>query len=272
MVRLPLSIPISAVVVAVGLIAQTPPATYLSSSCVKVLPGKNQEYRSFVADYALKANTHLVSTGRAASYTILRAVMPQGEEARCDYLLTTTYVGSPAPPFGSGEQEKILQAAGLKISWADYLSKRSQLTKLVATELWRTQERTGTMSKGDYMYLNRMRVHNRPEYMKFEREVWRPLAEAMIQSGTLKAWSFHTLVLPGGTDVPITAVSADVFGKWEALFQPTGTQDAWKKAHPNRDYNEAFQSLPKLRDLARRELYVVEERVTAAPTTVSQKQ
>ena len=253
-----------------GLFAQDLTPNFLSSSCIKVQPGKAQEFRNFVTDNALKANTHLVRTGQITSYSVLRAVIPSGEEARCDYLIVTTNTGRPASPLAPGEQDKILQAAGVKMSWADYLAKRTELTKLVATELWMTRERVGSFEKGDYLYLNRMHVHNRAEYSKFEREVWRPLAEEMIKDGLMKAWSFNTLVLPGGTDVRITAVTADVIGSWEAVFKQNSLADTWKKVHPGKNIDQTMAEAAKLRDLARRDLYVVQERVTATPAKVSQ--
>jgi hypothetical protein len=259
---------LSAVIAVSGLCAQD--LTYLSSSCIKVQPGKAQEYRTFVTDYALKANAHLVSTGRATSFSVLRAVIPQGEEARCDYMTVTTYTGSPAMPLAVGEQEKILQAAGLKMSWTDYVAKRTALSKLVATELWATRERVGSYDKGDYMYLNRMQVHNQADYRKFEHDVWRPVAEVMIKDGLMKSWSFHTLVLPSGTDVRITAVTADVIGSWEAVFKQNSLADCWKKAHPGKDLDKTMEDVSKLRDLARRDLYVVQERVTSTPAKISQ--
>jgi hypothetical protein len=271
MVPTVVSIALSAFVIVSGLLAQAPPVNYLSSACIKVAPGKLQEFRTFVTDYSLKVNTHLVNKGRATSYSLLRAVMPQGEESRCDYIVVTTYTGAPATPLARGEQDKILQSAGVNITWADFVAKRTQLTKLVATELWRTRERVGSIEKGDYMFLNRMRVHNPAEYVKFEQDVWKPVAEQMVKDGNLKAWSFTTLVLPSGTDVQINAVTADVFGSWQAVFAQRPLRESWEKALPNKNIDETMNALSKLRDLARRDLYVVEERVSSQPTAISKK-
>jgi hypothetical protein len=263
-----LNVTLSAVVAVSALCAQDLP--YLSSSCIKVQPGKAQEYRTFVTDTVLKANAHLVSTGRVTSFSVLRAVIPQGEEARCDYMTVTAYAGAPPLPLAPGEQEKILQAVGVNMSWVHFLAKRNELSKLVATELWTTRERVGTYQKGDYLYLNRMHVKNRADYVKFEHDVWRPLAESMIKEGGLKAWSFNTLVLPSGTDVHITAVSADIFGSWEAVFKQNALADSWKKVHPGKNLDQTMDGLSKLRDLARRDLFVVQERVTSTPAKISQ--
>jgi hypothetical protein len=142
----------------------------------------------------------------------------------------------------------------VKMSWRDYVAKRTELSKLVATELWTTRERVGSYDKGDYLYLNRMHVHNQADYRTFEHDVWRPFAEVMIKDGLMKSWSFHTLVLPSGTDVRITAVTADVIGSWEAVFKQNSLAGSWKKVHPGKNIDKTLDEGAKLRDLARRDL------------------
>jgi hypothetical protein len=270
--RIALSLALAEILLSSGLLAQSsPPPGYLSTSCIKVLPGKMQDYRKFVTDYSLKANSQLVSSGEITSWMLLRSVIPAGEEARCDYISVTTHKAEPLPPLVPGEAEKILQKAGINMTWAAYTAKRIELTRLVATELWRTRDRVGSSQKGDYLYLNYMKVHNPVDYLKFEHEVWRPLAESMVKDGSMRAWSLSTLMLPGGTDRKYAAVSADVFPSWEAVFKPGTFAETFKKTHPDKNIEETMSSLTKLRDLGRRELFVIQEKVAAAPTAISQK-
>jgi hypothetical protein len=272
MARYALPLALSAILLTSGLFAQSSPVSYLSTSCIKVLPGKMQEYRQFVTDYNLKANSQLVSSSEIASWTLLRSVLPAGEEARCDFISVIAHKAEPLPPLGPGEAEKVLQKAGINMTWQAFVAKRSELTKLVSTELWRARERVGASQKGDYLYLNFMKVHNPADYMKFEKEVWRPLAESMVKDGSMRGWTFSTLVLPGGTDRTYTAVSADIFPSWEAIFKPGSFVETFKKTHPNKNMEETMSSLSKLRDLGRRELFVIQEKVAATPAAISQKQ
>jgi hypothetical protein len=128
-------------------------------------------------------------------------------------------------------------------------------------EMWRPRVRLGQPEKGHYLFVNYMKVHNAADYYKFEMEIWRPLAEEFIKEGTQSGWQFSTLVLPGGTDVKYIARSADIYPSWEAAFKARNTQDFFKKAHPDKDYQQTMEGLSKLRDLAQRDLLVIEERV-----------
>ena len=59
----------------------------------------------------------------------------------------------------------------------------------------------------NYFFVNHMRVHNNAEYVKFETEVWRPIAEEWIKEGSQKGWRFNTLLLPSGTEACPASIS-----------------------------------------------------------------
>ena len=87
----------------------------------------------------------------------------------------------------------------------------------------------------------------------------------------MRAWRVNQLVLPGGTEVKYQITSVDVFPSWDAVFTPLGLQDMMKKIHPDRDYAQTVGEIPKIRDLARRELYVVQNRIVAPATRSSNR-
>lgn len=252
----------SAFVLAGELCAQQQPRFFQSLACIKVLPGKFIEYREFAGDTTAKLMQARIDAGEAATWTLLRAVTPAGSEARCDYMSSTIYEGAPGEPQGRPGLEKALQKAGVKMSAANYIAKRDSLSRLVSTEIWNVRVREGQSQKGNYVFLNYMKVLNAPEYIKFENEVWRPLAAQWIKDGTQSAWLFATAMLPGGTDLKYSAYSADIYPNWKAVFELRDTTEAFKKAHPGKDYQETMGKLGKLRDLARRELLVIEERIS----------
>jgi hypothetical protein len=251
----------SAVLMAGGLNAQEQPAYYQTVTCIKVTPGKFTEYSQFVNDTSKKMAEARAKAGEIVSWAFLRSVMPAGSEARCDYSMSTTYEGVPPKPFGRDGLASALERAGVKMTAAQYLAKRDSLSHLVAMEMWRPRVRVGQPEKGHYVFINHMKVHNAAEYYKFEAEIWRPLAEAWIKDGTQSGWQFSTLLLPGGTDVKYAALSADIFPSWEAAFKARNTQEIFKKAHPDKDYQQTMGGLSKLRDLAQRDLMFIEERV-----------
>ena len=252
----------SAGLLAVGLNAQQRTANYLMLVCVKATPGKSAEYRQFVSDTGKKIAEARAKAGEIVSWSFARSVIPAGDEARCDYTIATAYEGVPPQTNDSASLAKAIDKAGLKMTATQYLARRNSLSHLVSMEMWRPRVRVGQMEKGNYFFVNHMKVHNPAEYIKFETEVWRPLAEDWLKDGSQSGWRFNTLLFPSGTDVKYAALSVDVYPNWEAVFKRRNTQETFKKVHPEKDYEQVMGGLGKLRDLAQRDLMYVEEVVT----------
>ena len=97
----------------IALHAQTtpPPLPYQVVNCIKVKPGKGREFRQFWNDVSAKVAQVRADEGRVMTTSLLRSVMPAGEEARCDAMISNFYEGPPpepstsarAPHFGSNQ-------------------------------------------------------------------------------------------------------------------------------------------------------------------------
>ncbi|MCC6369160.1 MAG: hypothetical protein IT165_37025 [Bryobacterales bacterium] len=254
----------AAVWAAVSLCAQQQqrPPIFETINCIKVTRGKGAEYRQFLREETHKFMQARADSGEIAAWVLLRTVIPAGADARCDYVSITSHVGTPVAPMSREAAGAALQKVGLNP--VDYFAKRDQLSRLVSTEIWRQAIFTGRPQKGNYLYTNFMKVHNLQEYAKFEREVWRPMAEQWIKEGSMSGWVMNVAVLPGGTDLKYAALSVDIFPNWEATFKPRNTRSMFSNVHTGKNYQETMAGLSKLRDLARRELSVIEDMVTPA--------
>jgi len=252
---------ISAIVMAGQLLGQEQPLYFQTFNCIKVVPGKGTEFRQFVADTSKKVAETRVAAGEIATWTLLRSVMPAGSEARCDYMISTISEGMPPAPDGAGEFDKALQKANVKMTASEWTATAVSLARLVSTEMWRLRIRVGQPQKGHYLFLNYMKVHDAPEYNDFEDTVWRPLAEAWVKEGSQSGWIYATKMLPAGTDTDYAAYSVDIYPSWDATFKQRPTQPTFEKVHSGKDYQQTMTRLGKLRDLAQRELLVIEERV-----------
>lgn len=270
MYRLLLSGAVVLGVLAAGLSAQTEPTGFHTIACIKVNAGKSMEYRQFVSDYTRRMMQTSVDGGEYAGWSLLRAVLPAGNEARCDYISVIHHKGIPAPPQGPEGLETLLRKAGIRSTAADFLARRSALTTLNSQELWQSVIRIAEPEKGDYLYVNFAKVPNLAKYIEFEKTVWQPMAEALIKEGSLRAWMVNRAVLPGGTEVKYPAVSVDVFPSWEAVFQFGNIRPVFDRVHPGKDFDKTFADLPTIRNLAKRELYFVQEKVKG-PEKVSSR-
>lgn len=237
---------------------------YQRAVCIKINQGKVAEYLQFVQDATLKFMQARADSGEITSWVLLRSVIPAGAEAHCDFVALTTRSGSPVAPMSRESAGAVLRKAGLGMSAEEYVARRDSLSRPVSTEIWRRSLLTGHPAKGHYIYTNFMKVHNMPDYAKFERDVWLPMAEEWIKEGSMSGWGVSVAVLPGGTEVKYAARSADIFPTWDAAFKPRNLQETFAKVHAGKDYRETMSGLSKLRDLARRELWVILEIVTPA--------
>ena len=239
---------------------QSAPA-YQIVNCIKLQPGKTTaDFRQFVSEASLKMAQHRIDAGHILSWSLLRSVIPAGEEARCDFIMSSL---SETPPRPTAPQQLAadLEKANIKMTADEFLARRNSLTRLVSTELWRPLIRVGQPAKGNYLFVNYMRVTNQAEYNKFEHDVWKPMAEAWIKDGTMTGWLYGVKQLPGGTEVKYPAMSADMFPSSEAALKWSGFQAMFDKIHPGQNYQATMERLNKLRSLAERQMFVVEERV-----------
>jgi len=248
-------------VMAIPIEAQQQPVYFQTLNCIKVMPGKGREWTQFARDTSMKVAQMRADAGEILTWTLLGSVMPAGEEARCSHMISTISEGPPRAPMGGVGFEKALQKAGVNMTASDWTTKAISLASLVSTEMWRPRIRVGAPQKDHYIFLNYMKVHEAPEYNDFENSVWRPMAEEWVKDGSQSGWLFATKVLPSGTETAYAAYSADMYPSWDAAFKQRSIQTTFDKVHSGKNFQQTMNRLSKLRDLARRELWVVVERV-----------
>jgi len=239
--------------------------------CLKLQAGKQLEFREFTANDTRKVMQASVDAGDFSAWYLFRSVYPLGLEARCDYYSVTVHKGTPPDPSVSTRLDAAIRKSGVSMTLSEYLAKRSSLTTLVSSEIWRTAIQIAAPEKGDYLYVNSMKVHNMNDWMDMERRVWKPMAESWVKDGIMRAWMVNRPVLPAGTDLKYQAVTLDVYSSWESALKSRSVSDTFKKIHPTRNQETTFEAINKSRDLALRELLYVQDKVVAAGApTISQ--
>jgi len=240
-------------------LAQPPPQLHAAIYCIKALPGKGQEFERWVADEARKVSQVSLDAKRIAGWTLSRAVAPTGEEARCGYIYAVFSEGAPAEPQNTLEAD--VKKAGLRSTAQQYTARRDSLVKLVAQERYVRLAGFGVGEKGDYWAVNFMkpRPEKHGEFHQFESKTWLPLAEEAAKAGhPRKAWSAWHLLYPSGTGGAYDDVTVDTFRDWASVWKPQGfSKEVMEKIFPGKSTETIFAPLGGLRDLIRRELYVV---------------
>ena len=245
--------------------AQQAPQLHGAIYCIKALPGKGQEFERWVADEARKVIQVSLDAKRITGWSLSRAVTPTGEETRCSHILATFSEGAPAEPRNTLEED--VKKAGLRTTAQQYLARRDSLAKLVLHERYVRYAGFGAAEKGDYWAVNFMkpRPEKHGEFHQFESRTWLPIAEEAAKGGhPRKAWSAWHLLYPSGTAGAYDDVTVDTFRDWASVWKPQGfSKEVMEKVFPGKSQETVFSPLAGLRELVRRELYLIVESARA---------
>lgn len=244
--------------------AQQAPSGFHTVNCIQIKPEKSGEFHKWVSDVLQKFAKSRVDSGVISTWYLLRAVFPQAEPGQCDYLTIALYPGAPPEPLNPEQFGAALKKAGVSMSAEEYMARRDSIATLVSTSLYQNQQALGAMKKGDYLVASSMKAADAGEWLKFEKEVWKPFADQLIKDGIQSGWSVNVLVMPGGADLH-QGVTVDVYPSWDAVWKDDPKfAERFKKVHPDMDLEKSFTQMVKVRTQARINMYFVEDMIGAA--------
>ena len=111
--------------------AQQPSAgPYYLGQCIKVKPGKGREFTKYAEGPLHKLMQARVASGALSSWTLTRAVLPQGILNRCDYVVMSVYPGNPPKPLGKDELNELLKKADVGMTADQYIDNRNEVSDL----------------------------------------------------------------------------------------------------------------------------------------------
>jgi hypothetical protein len=234
--------------------------TYVQHVCVKAAPGQIAGLSAMVPDISKFAQVQ-VDEGRLAFLAVLRAIIPAGNAARCDYIFASGYEGYPPEPFTRAEAEANFRKSGVAGTYDDYLARQRQLWTLVSNDLARVPN-NGTVgsgaSVGSYIRLNLDKLkpgHTVTEWAKFERDGWGAYVEAVAKDHPGFAWREEALVSPAGSAMNYNVMSVDILPNWAVTGGGWGGAEVWNKVHPDMTDAAFMAKLSDMIDRSRVELY-----------------
>jgi len=236
--------------------------------CVKVDAGKSAEFETFAHDYALPLSQARAASGEFSWFLIMRAVVPAGTSANCDYRVVYGYRGLPPETASSEQIEAAIRQAKLKTTAKEMIARRDSMSHLVDVGIWvQLASSGGQAQKGGYVRLNHYNVKPRAfdEWVRLETTYWKPIVESWTKTGATVGWGAYNLLMPQGENQPYNAVTVDIFPDWKALVNDVPLNELWPKTHPHTEATEVFDRLDGVRSRHDIEIYKVLEMV--APTS-----
>lgn len=248
-----------------ALTAQQTSPGYHSVTCYKLKPDSTAAFNKFESDEAHKIAQARVDAGEITGWYLLRAALPMGESAQCDYAVVTLYPKTPHR-FAGEVLAAAVHKSGLNITPDDYNRHRDAVVKIVSVAVFQNQAAVGTPKKGDYFQVNYMKVTdaNFDDWIAYEKKVWQPMAEVLVKDGKEDAWSLNVQVMPFGSDIAYPAVTVDVFPSEDAVFtEDPQFADRFHKVHPDMEFGTTMEHFDKLRTRGLVNLYSLDDIVVA---------
>lgn len=233
---------------------------YHSVACFKVSPENTSNFRGFVRDQWRKVAQARVDSGEVTAWYLLRAVLPQGSSAACDFITVVMFPGAPHLA-GSEEINAAIQKSGMSINSQEYVNARNAVSTLVSVAVFHNEADDGSPKVGDYFKVNYTKVPGDiGEWVAYEKKNWLPVALALNKNGATSAWSLNVQVLPNGADLPYQAVTIDVFPSMDAVFNEDNSIPlTFKALYPKTDMRSFMAGFEKISTIKSAQLFELDD-------------
>lgn len=156
----------------------------------------------------------------------LWSLQPGGENNGYQYLTVTLYNDPVKMMSGAGNFESALKAAYPKMTEAELnnrfnnSAKSRDLAKRVYLEQIAATKGEFDMPIGTIAGINLMKATdgNYEKYEKFETEIFQPMHQKEVDAGIRGNWGLMRYMLPTGSDVYATHITADMYKDYNQLF------------------------------------------------------
>lgn len=156
----------------------------------------------------------------------LWSLQPGGENQGYQYLTVTLYNNPVKMMSGAGNFESALKAAYPKMAEVELNSrfnnsaKSRDLAKRIYLEQIAATKGEFDMPIGTIAGINLMKASdgNYDKYEKFETEIFQPIAQKEVDAGIRGNWGLMRYMLPTGSDVYATHITADMYKDYNQAF------------------------------------------------------
>ena len=132
------------------------------------------------------------------------------------------------------------------------------LSFLAGTLVGTGRAQTSPRKPPKYIQVDYMKVQpaNEDDYVKVEKEGWKPIHQERIKQGKIHSWYFFGVNFPSGTEAKYNYVTVNTFDQWGQLENPYADLGTMvQKAHPGTNMDEFFAHTSKARDIVRTEMW-----------------
>ena len=234
------------------------PTVFARCIYMKVDPANEEAFLKTYKENFKPANKIRQQNGKITNWGLYRIHFTgSGDEYN---FVTIHYYDAWEKTEGNDNWIELMKAANPKGDAAAILSKAGSLRSIVRQSLYLRTDATSSDSAppSNYFEIEYMKVKDgmAAEYVKTEKEIWKPLHQVLVNDGKRSSWSLWSLVIPGGTGRSHEYATGNGFSSYKQMAGDN-YEEAFKKAHPGKDMQATLDKTEKTRDLVRSEIWEV---------------
>lgn len=243
---------------ALGSLSVSAQAPTVFARCIfmKVGLGNEEAFLKTYKENFKPANKIRQQNGKITGWGLYR-IHFTGSNDEYNYV-TIHYYDSWEKTEGNDNWLELMKAANPKGDAAALLSKAGSLRSIVRESLYLSTDATSSDSAhpSKYFEIDYMKLKDgmASEYVKTEKEIWKPLHQVLVNDGKRSVWALWSLIMPGGSSRSHDYVTANGFPSYKQMAGDN-YEEAFKKAHPGKDMQAEFDKTLKTRDLVRSEIW-----------------
>jgi hypothetical protein len=233
---------------------------YVGVNYIKVTPGKGSVYNDLLRTYSRKINEDYFKAGKILGWYVNYVLMPTGSSAEYDMtIVTVTTDMSLLVDDTTSIRErfkKVLPGASdatIEMIFDAYAGSRI----LVKKEIYSFVDGVNLSSNpSKYTKVDFMKATpgKETDYVKLEKEIFKPLHTEMVKKGSMDDWGFYALEMPNSSAGAYDYLTANFF---TSLNQSNGVNynEIFKKVFPKMDMTAVWTQTNNARKMIRSEIW-----------------
>jgi hypothetical protein len=260
---------VSAVLISLGFVqsatsADTPSPIYVVVDYMKVAKDKTADYLE-VEKIWKKIHQKRVERGLINSWFLYK-VENAAQNAR-DYQFVTVQVFDSFAKLENPYPDDIFTAVYPGPELAGYMKKTGESRDLIRSEIYHLESAAldeAKRSEHPTITVSFMQPAQGKDadYYKMERDIFQKLHKERIKRDILGAWFFLSRTFPGGSEVPYSYLTLNVFPSAEKAKENTYPDDLLKTVFPDKDVSKVAGDVEAMRKMVKNDTWQSLDKVT----------
>ena len=214
-----------------------------------------KQYESLLSYYGKAVGEYGVKTGRIQGYYALKVIMPTGSSSNYDYEVVVT---SNNMNVLLDDTSAVLKNAfpGMTDDMVKGVNEQySNIRTIVKKEIYNTADFIEVTPSAKYVEIDFMKAADGKyaDYIKTERQTWKPVHQERIKLGVLSGWELDEKVMPASDKEMYDAVTANFYDSLSVMLDAKYEQ-AFKTVWPKLDINKVGTDISALRTMVKSDL------------------